>query len=92
MKKSKEIKSLKNEIKLLNEEIKLLKIKSNEELQRLGIANNTIKLQIDENVKLNRELNSSLTIQDLTEKHLKIAESEIKRLNVIINYLEMKDK
>jgi hypothetical protein len=53
---------------------------------------NSKKLQIDENIKLNRELNSNKIINDLTKRHLEIAESEIKRLNIIINYLEMKDK
>ena len=48
--------------------------------EKLNIANNTICTQIEEIYKLT----------DMYENQLKIQDSEIKRLNTIINYHEMK--
>lgn len=79
---------------------------SNKKLkEKLAIANRTVCLQIDENVRLNKELKetrelfmtvfaeseANKTISKSTERHIKIAENEIKRLHVIINYLETRN-
>jgi len=50
------------------------------------------KKQLSYNLKeAYKALEASQKIEKMTENHLRLAESEIKRLNVIINYLETKD-
>ena len=62
--------------------------KQNKELQaKLNIANRTILEQLNEMVKRNKAFDK---MEEHYNSHMKIAESEIKRLNVIIHYLEGK--
>jgi len=66
--------------------------KALEEKQKLNMANNTVAQQIDTLLLKDKIIDTSTTMGKQTEKHLQIAEAEIKRLNVIINYLEMRGK
>ena len=51
---------------------------------RLDIANETIEYQLEDIVGLHK-------MEKHYDSHMEIAENEIKRLNVIIHYLETKD-
>ena len=51
--------------------------------KKLAIANNTVFEQIAEIAALNK-------INEMQERHFKIAEAEMKRKDIIIGYLEIK--
>ena len=77
--------------------VKNLKSKNRELQTKLNIANRTIKLQldyqkelIDENFLLKAENKALEKMEEHYNKHMEIAENEIKRLNQIIFYLETK--
>lgn len=64
-------------------------MKKKELKRQLGISNRTVELQLNEIVSLNKACTS---MEKHYDSHMSIAEAEIKRLNVIIHYLEMRDK
>ena len=90
----------------MKKQIKRLKKENKKLNDKLNYANATVHGLMEEsamfrieNIEL-REVNKTLIsygvskIEDLSEVyegHMEIAEGEIKRLNVILNYLEMKD-
>lgn len=62
--------------------------KQNKELQdKLNIANRTILEQLNEMGRINKAFDK---MEEHYNSHMQIAENEIKRLNVIIHYLEGK--
>ena len=66
-----------------------------EELERkLGFANATVFKQMEEIARLNNKIEEVPSIFDslnkMHEGQIKVAEAEIKRLNIIIHYLEEK--
>lgn len=62
--------------------------KQNKELQdKLNIANKTIFEHFDKMNKVNKAFDK---MEEHYNSHMQIAENEIKRLNVIIHYLEGK--
>ena len=77
--------------------VKNLKSKNKGLQAKLNIANRTIKLQldyqkelIDESVILRAENKALNVMEEHYNKHMEVAENEIKRLNQIIFYLETK--